>query len=118
MFYVQMVESLDIFPTLLELTGTPPLPRCQGVDQPPTINCLQGESYASEFLQPSSAAASAAAPPPPPRKQFAFSQWPFAISYANPFDPKSPGGSPPSPNVSGLREGYTVRSSVGYRYTL
>ena len=62
----RIVESVDIFPTLLDLTGTPALPKCEGVDQPPTVHCLQGESYATEFLAGAAAAA--------PRKQFAFSQ--------------------------------------------
>jgi iduronate 2-sulfatase len=105
----RIVETIDIFPTLLDLTGTPALPKCQGVDQPPTVHCLQGESYAAEFLQPS---VTAGTPPPPPPKQFAFSQWPFgkwpaALSNRNPTDP----------NTTGLREGYTVRSAAGFRYT-
>ena len=88
------VESIDIFPTLIELAELPPLPKCDGIDQPPTKNCLQGESYASEFV---STASAVAAPP----KTYAFSQWPY----------------PKWGNETGLREGYTVRSSAGYRYT-
>lgn len=88
----RFVESIDIFPTLIELTGVPPLPKCTGIDQPPTVACLQGDSIASEFL-------SSAAPSPP--KKYAFSQWPF----------------PKWGNETVLREGYTVRSTDGYRYT-
>ena len=105
----RVVESLDIFPTLLDLTGTPALPKCQGVDQPPTVHCLQGESYAAEFLPSSTPPGAAAAAP---RKQFAFSQWPFAKWPAS----KSH-FSPMFPNATELREGYTVRSAAGYRYT-
>ena len=45
----RMIESIDIFPTLVELVGIPPLPACRGIDQPPTTACLQGESFAGEF---------------------------------------------------------------------
>ena len=55
--------------------------------------CLQGESYASEFIVGSG--------PPSPPKQYAFSQWPY----------------PKWGNETGLRQGYTVRSATGYRYT-
>ena len=48
--------------------------------------------YASEFLE---------APTPSEAKQHAFSQWPF----------------PKWGKETGLREGYTVRSAKGYRYT-
>ena len=89
----RMVESIDIFPTLVELAGIPALPACHGLDQPPTTACLQGESFASEFLTP---VAVVAAP-----KLYAFSQWPF----------------PAWKNETVLREGYTVRSATGYRYT-
>lgn len=40
---------VDFFPTLIELAGLPTLPTCQGVDKPPTVQCLQGISYAEEF---------------------------------------------------------------------
>ena len=90
---MRMVESIDIFPTIVELTGTPALPKCKGLDQPPTTLCLQGESYASEFMVGN---ATPAAP-----KKYAFSQWPF----------------PKWGNETGLRQGYTVRSAAGYRYT-
>jgi arylsulfatase A-like enzyme len=91
----RFVESIDIFPTLVELTGLPPLPKCEGIDQPPNVACLQGESYASEFL-PEGVVKTPSKP-----KQYAFSQWPF----------------PAWGNQTMLRQGYTVRSAKGYRYT-
>merc|ERR1711871_1773709 len=45
----RMVEAIDIFPTIVELAELPAIPKCQGIDQPPTTQCLQGESFASEF---------------------------------------------------------------------
>jgi iduronate 2-sulfatase len=51
----RLVEMLDLFPTLVELAGLPAVPKCTGTaagDQPPSVLCLQGESYADEFLQP------------------------------------------------------------------
>merc|ERR1712048_750929 len=84
---------IDLFPTLLELTGVPQLPKCEGLDQPPSVICLQGESYASEFGLPG---LSVTAP-----KKYAFTQWPY----------------PKWGNETTLRMGYTVRSSDGYRYT-
>ena len=57
------------------------------------MHCVQGSSYAAEFLP----AASAPAPP----KQFAFTQWPYAKWGAE----------------KRFRQGYTVRSVDGYRYT-
>jgi iduronate 2-sulfatase len=92
-----MVESIDIFPTIVELVGLPNIPTCKGVDQPPTTLCLQGESYANEFVGGGEGAIQA-----PPSKQYAFSQWPFP-AWGN--------------ETSMLREGYTVRSASGYRYT-
>ena len=89
----RMVEILDIFPTLVDLTGVPKLPRCQGIDQPPTVNCLQGESYADEF--------GLTAFPSTPPKKYAFTQWPY----------------PKWGNVTHFRMGYTVRTADGYRYT-
>jgi len=89
----RMVEILDLFPTLLDLTGLPRLPKCEGLDQPPSVACLQGESYASEFGLPGL--------PTVAPKKFAFTQWPY----------------PKWGNETRLRMGYTVRSTDGYRYT-
>ena len=117
----RFVETIDIFPTIVELVGLQSLPTCAGIDQPPTTLCVQGESYAAEFLPPrstsesapppsASASASATAtatattvssPSPPSPKQYAFSQWPF----------------PAWGNETQYRQGYTVRSTTGYRYT-
>ena len=93
----RIVESVDLFPTLVELAGLPPLPACTGRDQPPTVACVQGESYASEFV---GSAESAAEP-----KAYAFSQWPY------------PAWPPVAPYLSGTRMGYTVRSASGIRLT-
>ena len=76
-------ESIDIFPTLIEILGVEPISKCQHVDDPPTTLCLQGESYASEFI----AGQQLAGVVP---KQYAFSQWPYQ---------------PWGPNTTGLREG-------------
>jgi len=91
------VEMVDFFPTAIELMGLPTIPKCTGRDQPPTVLCLQGESYADEFV-PSQAVAPASAP-----KQAAFSQWPYPVLQ--------------SPGEKFFRMGYTVRSTDGYRYT-
>ena len=90
-----MIESIDLFPTLVELAKLPALPACEGTDQPPTTLCLQGTSFAGEFFAPAPAAAGLGGAAE--LKQYAFSQWPYP-------DPR-------------LREGYTVRSAAGYRYT-
>ena len=102
---------LDVFPTLVELAGLPALPQCEGVDQPPTTQCVQGSSYASEFLPAGSAqsapgAVSAAAP----AKKYAFTQWPHYnriphtnTSYNN--------------GTYIFRMSYTIRSATGYRFT-
>jgi arylsulfatase A-like enzyme len=91
----RFVESIDIFPTLIQLTGVAAIPKCKNVDDPPTTQCLQGQSYATEFLTSEGEAS--------PPLHYAFSQWPF---------------SPWGPNATaGLREGYSVRSAKGYRYT-
>ena len=94
-----MIETIDIFPTIIELTGVAAIPKCTNIDDPPTTHCLQGESYASEFLPRLLADVGQHQPPP---KQYAFSQWPF---------------DPWGPNLTKFREGYSVRSSKGFRYT-
>jgi arylsulfatase A-like enzyme len=96
----RFVEMVDFFPTAIDLVGLPKIAPCAGVDQPPTVMCLQGQSYADEFL-PSLALAPSAAPSVP--KQHAFSQWPFPAK-------RSPGGGQ-------FRMGYTVRADDGYRLT-
>jgi hypothetical protein len=109
----RVVEAIDIFPTLIDLVGIPAPPTCEGIDQPPSVECLQGESYAALFRgaavnateAASTAAASTAAVSTAAvstgGKQHAFSQWPF---------PKW------GPEKS-FRMGYTVRSADGYRCT-
>lgn len=89
----RLVEMVDFFPTAVELMDLPALPTCSGVDQPPTVQCLQGTSYADEFK------ATQGSEP----KLNAFSQWPYAASS--------------SPGVDYFRMGYTVRTADGYRYT-
>lgn len=87
----------------MELVGLQSIPACAGIDQPPTTLCVQGESYAAEFLSASATATATAvsSPSPPSPKQYAFSQWPF----------------PAWGNETRYRQGYTVRSTTGYRYT-
>ena len=113
----RVVEAIDIFPTLIDLVGIPAPPTCEGIDQPPSVECLQGESYAALFrgaavnatevastAAVSTAASTAAvstAAVSTGGKQHAFSQWPF---------PKW------GPEKS-FRMGYTVRSADGYRCT-
>lgn len=87
------VEAVDIFPTLTELLAIPTPPRCPGIDAPPTVQCVQGESYATLF-DPSIGS-------PYKPKQYAYSQWPY------------PAWGP----EKWFRMGYTVRSSRGYRLT-
>ena len=93
-----MVEMVDFFPTLVELIDAPALPKCAGLNDPPTALCLDGESYASEFFPQTLLA------PPAKAKTCAFSQW-----------PQPPGD--PSLGVPFYRMGYTVRSDDGYRLT-
>jgi arylsulfatase A-like enzyme len=91
------VERLDFFPTAIELAGLPKIPKCKGVDQPPTVLYLQGESYADELVPALAATTFTSAP-----KQHIFSQWPY---------PKNKG------NGKDFRMGYTVRGSDGFRLT-
>lgn len=93
----RLVEMLDLFPTLIDLAGLPAIPQCQGLDQPPSKQCVQGTSYAELFAPASHRAAG----PPRAGKLYAFTQWPF----------------PPWGNETALRMGYTVRSADGYRLT-
>ena len=67
----RIVESVDLFPTLVELASLPALAVCKGRDQPPTTQCVQGTSFASEFDSRRGDAAEG-------RKQYAFHQWPCA----------------------------------------
>ena len=93
----RFVEMIDFFPTAIDLVGLPQIPPCTGLDQPPTVNCLQGKSYADEFL-PSLGKASE-----PTKKQYVFSQWQYPAKD--------------SPGEEGMRMAYTVRSQDGYRLT-
>jgi hypothetical protein len=114
-----MTEMVDFFPTVVELMGLPKIDKCKGVDQPPLVDCVQGESYASEFFpiaaETNSRASSIhatsiaeavedadAALKPPAAKVYAFSQWPYP--------PDQTGGL-----VDYFRMGYSVRSKSGYR---
>jgi arylsulfatase A-like enzyme len=92
----RIVEMLDFFPTAIDLVGLPKISKCTGIDQPPTVLCLQGESYATEFMPALSAPVDTPAP-----KQYAFSQWPYRASKINKY----------------FRMGYTVRSKAGFRLT-
>lgn len=94
------VEMVDFFPTALELVGLPEIPKCTGVDQPPTVLCLQGDSYADEFLLPALASSAATTLSTP--KQHTFSQWPYPTKRGNGKE---------------FRMGYTVRSNDGFRLT-
>lgn len=91
------VEMVDFFPTVIDVMGLPKIPRCSGVDQPPTVLCLQGESYADEFT------AELGVGPSVPKKSI-FSQWPYSAI-------QSPG------YKGGDRMAYTVRTADGYRLT-
>lgn len=90
----RLTEMVDFFPTVTDLLGVPPLDKCEGVDQPPTVECVQGESYADEFFPTERSSTP---------KTHAFSQWAFPVWQ--------------SPNASVFRMGYTVRSADGYRLT-
>lgn len=93
------VEMIDFFPTAIDLVGLPTIPACTGVDQPPTVLCLQGVSYADEFV-PALAQGPAKASAP---KKNVFSQWPYSENN--------------SPGATDGRMGYTVRTDDGYRLT-
>ena len=93
----RMVEMVDFFPTVVDLLGVAPIRQCDGVDQPPTVQCVQGESYADEFVPVLANVRGRAST----RKQLAFSQWAYPLAE--------------SPGASTFRMGYTVRSSDGYR---
>jgi hypothetical protein len=137
---MRLVEMLDLFPTIVELVGVPALPRCQGVDQPPTVECLQGESYAAEFTGgtawPSNGLNNGLSRMNSgPRlteggdhsnqegkqegKQYAFSQWPFPPCQKSPSAAgKANPNTYPGCNTSvPFRQGYTVRSARGLRLT-
>ena len=97
----RVVESVDIFPTLADLAGLAPLPACQGLDQPPSVLCTQGTSYASEFGVGGMGVRGGPTPVVTTAKKYAFSQWPF----------------PRWGNETHFRMGYTVRSADGFRYS-
>ena len=99
----RLTEMVDLFPTLIDLTGLPKIPACEGRDQPPTVQCVQGTSYADEFLP-------GLAGEPAPKKQYAFTQWPHYNHNFTSNTPFNPGTYP-------FRMSYTVRSAAGYRYT-
>ena len=61
----------DFFPTLLQVAGIAPLPSCKG-DQPPSVNCVQGLSYASAFGVGNAT----------PRTEV-IHQWPYSIYLAD-----------------------------------
>jgi iduronate 2-sulfatase len=101
----RLVEMLDLFPTIVELTGLPALPQCEGIDQPPTTLCVQGSSYASEFLPSHNSSEQAS-----PAKGYAFTQWP----HYN-YNPQT--NSSFNNGTYSFRMSYTVRSATGYRFT-
>ena len=95
-----LVESIDIFPTLIDLVDIPALPICAHRDDKPGERCLQGDSHAA-FFQTNNANAKAGQQK---KKKYAFSQWP------TPAWPKNS-------TTLGFRMAYTVRSLAGYRVT-
>ena len=114
----RLVEMVDLYPTLLELTGLPQMRSCVG-DEGPTSLCLQGESYASEFINGA---------PVREAKKYAYTQWMYGQIH--------PGDDSRGPTIERLQDedvapyhvqdrkpvvphniGYTVRSDAGYRLT-
>ena len=93
------VESIDLFPTLIDLTCLPKLPKCLNRDDLPSVRCLQGESIASYFNEKKEKKEKKE------RKKYAFSQWP------TPMWPKN------TDTNHGFRMAYTVRSLEGIRVT-
>lgn len=67
----RLVEMVDLYPTLIELAGIAPVPECKG-DQPATVHCLQGTSYASAFGVGSA-----------PAKTAVVHQWPYGTYLAD-----------------------------------
>eukprot|EP01051_Picozoa_sp_SAG22_P002872 SAG22_NODE_133_length_18379_cov_34.571937_5_plen_220_part_00 len=70
-FTNRLVEMVDLMPTLIEIAGIEPLPQCGG-DAPPSINCVQGQSYASAFGIGNS-----------PVRTEVVHQWPYSIYLAD-----------------------------------
>lgn len=132
----RLVEMLDFYPTLVELAGLPGLPSCTGLDQPPSVHCLQGESYAGLFhAHPVQAAAAggrahtaaggggAVLTLPVGAGAGAGAAEPARGASTSARTPKQHAFSqwpyPVLPNITSvLRMGYTVRSSAGYRLTV
>ena len=101
----RFVEMLDFFPTAIDLMGLPKIATCTGIDQPPTVQCLQGQSYADEFVGPAATGRTDVTVPLSGggSKQHVFSQWPYPVNM--------------SPGETFMRMAYTVRSDDGYRLT-
>ena len=94
----QIVEMLDVYPTLVELAGLPQVASCNGMDPDPSTHCLHGRSYASAFGVGSS-----------PKRDFAIMQWPYA-DYANPAAPATR-----TPQLAQGTMAYAIRNR-DYRY--
>jgi len=98
---------VDWFPTVVDLAGLAVPPRCRGLDQPPTVECLQGDSYADEFGSHPRAGSTVGiniGTGTGVASKHAFSQWP------------EPSGAP-SLGVPFFRMAYSVRSADGFRLT-
>ena len=102
------MEMVDWFPTVVDLTGLAVPPKCHGLDQPPTVECLEGDSYADEFGSRPSAGSTVGigtvGTGTGVASKHAFSQWP------------EPSGAP-SLGVPFFRMAYSVRSADGFRLT-